>query len=184
MIELLEASADFARDLAAQRGVALEVLQADFYEIELPQRYEALLYFDSFGIGSDEDQQRLLRRIANWLTPNGQAIVEVGTPWYWSGVAKGRRVDLEVCLREYDFEVQQSRLIDRWWRNSQPETVLVQSLRCYSPADLKLLLHGTGLELTTIRAGNTIDFEPLRLRKNVSLAEAMTYYAVLKRKTH
>jgi hypothetical protein len=46
------------------------------------------------------------------------------------------------------------------------------------------LLHGTGLELTTIRAGNTIDFEPLRLRKNVSLAEAMTYYAVLKRKTH
>lgn len=179
MIELLEDSAKFAAGLAQEHAVPLTVLQGDFYTLELTKRFEMVLYFDSFGIGSDADQQRLLQRIATWLTPEGQAIIEVGTPWYWNTIAKGRTIDLGACFREYDFDVATSRLIDRWWRKKSPEKVLQQSLRCYSPADLELLLLGTGLKLVGLQAGNCIAYEPTRWLSKVPLAEAMTYYAVL-----
>ncbi len=182
MIELLQASSDFARTLATTEQVLLTVLQGDFYTLALPQTFDAVLYFDSFGIGSDADQQRLLKRMAAWLKPNGQVVVEVGTPWYWNEIAKGRQMDLEIGIREYDFDVEHSRLIDRWWRKAAPEEVVQQSLRCYSPADLELLLNGTGLELVDIKAGNAIAYEPTQWLTNVPLAEAMTYYALLQKK--
>lgn len=182
MIELLEDSTQYAQELAQAHQVDLHILQGDFYTITLPQTFDSVLYFDSFGIGSDADQQQLLNRIDHWLNINGKAIIEVGTPWYWNEVAKGRKMDLGACFREYDFDVATSRLTDSWWRKALPEVVLQQSLRCYSPADLELLLQGTSLELTTIRAGNCIAYEPTRWLKNVPLAEAMTYYAVLEKK--
>lgn len=182
MIELLEDSTQYAQELAKNHQVSLKVFQGDFYTIELSQTFEAVLYFDSFGIGSDADQQRLLQRVAAWLKPNGQAIIEIGTPWYWSGVAKGRTVDLGACFRKYDFEVRTSRLIDCWWHKKTPEKVVQQSLRCYSPVDLELLLAGTNLELLQVRPNNSIAYEPTRWLKNVSLSDAMTYYALLRKK--
>ena len=181
MIELLESSTCYAQQLAEEQEVVLTILQGDFYTVDLPQTFDTVLYFDSFGIGSDADQKRLLRRVATWLKPDGKALIEVGTPWYWNEIAKGRKVDLGGCFREYDFEVASSRLIDRWWRKEAPNEVVQQSLRCYSPADLELLLQGTGLEVVDIQAGNCIAYEPTRWRTRVSLPEAMTYYAVLQK---
>ncbi|MGH1338115.1 MAG: class I SAM-dependent methyltransferase [Aureispira sp.] len=181
MIELLEASTKYATTLAKEHQAPLTVLQGDFYTLELTQTFDSVLYFDSFGIGSDADQQRLLQRVATWLKPTGKALIEVGTPWYWNEIAKGRKVDLGACFRAYDFEVDTSRLIDRWWRKEAPEEVVQQSLRCYSPADLELLLQGTGLTVVEIQAGNCIAYEPTRWRSRVTLPEAMTYYAVLQK---
>ena len=73
-----------------------------------------ICYFDSFGIGTDEDQRRLLKRIRSWLKPNGCVIIEIGATWYWAGVAKGRSMDLGACYRQYDFDAPNSRLIDSW----------------------------------------------------------------------
>lgn len=182
MVELLEESTQHAQKLAKEHQTKLNILQGDFYTITLPQTFDTVLYFDSFGIGSDKDQQQLLERVADWLKPEGKAIIEVGTPWYWNEVAKGRKMDLGACFREYDFDVASSRLTDSWWRKAIPEAVLQQSLRCYSPADLELLLQTTSLELTAIRPGNCIAYEPTRWLKNVPLTEAMTYYALLEKK--
>jgi SAM-dependent methyltransferase len=181
-IELLESSTQYAKQLAEEYQLSIHVLQGDFYTLDLPQTFDAVVYFDSFGIGSDQDQQRLLNRVAHWLQPQGKALIEVGTPWYWNEVAKSRKVDLEVCFRQYDFDLITSRLIDAWWHKDYPETVVQQSLRCYSPADLELLLQGTNLELVNIQAGNAIAYDPTRWLKNVALEDAMTYYAVLQKR--
>ena len=53
--------------LSETHGVQPTVKQADFYTIQLPAaHYHAVCYWDGFGIGSDEDQRRLLRRGAGW----------------------------------------------------------------------------------------------------------------------
>lgn len=181
MIELLEASAEHARRLAKEHGVHLTVLQGDFYKFQLAQTFDAVVYFDSFGIGTDAEQRRLLQRVGQeWLVQGGQALIEVGTPWYWGGTANGRQMDLGACWREYGFEYHESRLVDRWWRKTDPKTVVSQSLRCYHPADLRLLLEGTGLRLSQIESGGAIVYEPeVQWIKSVPLEDAMTYYACL-----
>lgn len=181
MVELLEPSANHARKLAQEHDVDLRVYQDDFFAVELPQAFDLVLYLDSFGIGQDADQRRLLQRIGQqWLTGGGQALIEVGSPWYWGGPANGQRVDLGACWREYTFDVQESRLLDRWWRKEAPKTVVHQSLRCYHPADLRLLLEGTGLNLQQVHPGGTILYQPsLEWVKEAPLDLAMTYYALL-----
>ena len=86
------------------------------------------------------------------------------------------------CWRRYTFDVAESRLLDRWWRKAKPEMVVHQSLRCYHPADLRLLLEGTGLELQQVTPGGAIVYEPEPAWvKKVPLEEAMTYYAQMRR---
>jgi hypothetical protein len=42
---------------------SLRAIEGDFYETEPPGKFDVVAYFDGFGIGTDEDQRRLLRRI-------------------------------------------------------------------------------------------------------------------------
>ena len=67
--------------------VAINIQQGDFYTIEYQQSFDLICYFDSFGIGTDADQRRLLKRIETWLKPNGSVIIEVGATWHWAGIA-------------------------------------------------------------------------------------------------
>jgi SAM-dependent methyltransferase len=41
---------------------------------------------------------------------------------------------------------------DTWWDVARPDEKITQTLGCYTPADLLLLLEGTGLALTSIGA--------------------------------
>jgi SAM-dependent methyltransferase len=179
MVELLEESTNHAKRLASEMEVNLEVVQGDFYAVELDQTFDLICYFDSFGIGTDEDQRRLLKRIHSWLKPNGTVIIEIGATWYWAGIANGRSIDLGACIRQYAFDATNSRLIDSWWRKDDPETIVNQSLRCYTPVDIKMLLEGTGLKMNAIEAGGKVDYDKLEFIKKVPLQEAMTYYIKL-----
>ena len=179
MVELLEDSASHAQQLANQLGIALKVIQGDFYEVNFDTSFDVICYFDSFGIGSDADQRRLLKCIYNWMKPDACTIIEIGSTCYWSGVAKGRQMDLGACVRQYDFDAAECRLIDSWWRKSSPATVVHQSLRCYTPMDLKLLLTGTGLQLTNLKAGGKVNYDEMKFIKEASLQDAMTYYVQL-----
>jgi len=179
MVELLEESTNHAKRLASKMEVDLEVIQGDFYEVELEQKFDLICYFDSFGIGTDEDQRRLLKRIHSWLKPKGTVIIEIGATWYWAGIANGRSMDLGACIRQYAFDATNSRLIDSWWRKDDPETIVHQSLRCYTPADVDMLLEGTGLKMKAIEAGGKVDYDKLEFVKKVPLDEAMTYYIKL-----
>ncbi|HEU4679896.1 MAG TPA: class I SAM-dependent methyltransferase, partial [Terrimicrobiaceae bacterium] len=52
----------FARELAKGHR-NLKILEADFYKVKLSSRFDVVCFWDSFGMGSDADQRRLLRRV-------------------------------------------------------------------------------------------------------------------------
>jgi hypothetical protein len=60
------------------------------------------------------------------------------------------------------------------WHVADEAHVVTQSLRCYAPADLRLLLEETGLSLQTLEAYDTERYEHA-----VPLAQAMLYLAKL-----
>ena len=68
-IEFSPTRAPHIQALAQQpRQGSLTVLEADFYEVALAREFDVVCYWDGFGVGSDADQRRLLRRIATeWL---------------------------------------------------------------------------------------------------------------------
>jgi hypothetical protein len=84
-IEIQGELAAYTNELAAVvSGGSLRAIEGDFYATEPPGKFDVVAYFDGFGIGTDEDQRRLLRRIVGWLVPGGCALMDVLVPWYWS----------------------------------------------------------------------------------------------------
>ena len=84
-IEMQDELAEHTQDLAAVvTGGSLRAIAGDFYEVDPPGTFDVVAYFDGFGIGTDEDQVRLLHRIVGWLAPGGCALVDVLVPSYWA----------------------------------------------------------------------------------------------------
>ncbi len=170
-----------SRRLASERSdKRMTVIRGDFYTIDLDGRFDIVCYFDGFGVGEDADQQRLLNRIAGWLAPDGRAMVEIYTPWYWSKVA-GRVMEWEAVTRRYDYDSKSSRMLDSWWPKGDPTAAVTQSLRCYALDELRGLLEPTGLELENVRPGGAYDHDAGTYRDRAPLEEAMQYIATLKR---
>jgi SAM-dependent methyltransferase len=154
---------------------ALPLIKDDFYTVRLDGRFHAVSYWDGFGVGTDADQRRLLRRIATeWLEPDGVALIDVYNPLVWSR-RHGRQE--ERLARPEDgyphhlynlktFDPETCTATDTWWDADSPDDRISQRLRCYSPADLALLLEGTGLRLATKEADD--------------LQEQWSYLAVLR----
>jgi len=185
-VELIPAVAQNALELAAQpRKGLLRVIVGDFYDVELPDRYDIVCYWDGFGVGSDDDQRRLLKRVAGWLTPRGFALIEVYTPWYWSGIARsgmaGREMEFRGVCRRYGFDAEGSRMLDTWWPVGREAEAVAQSLRCYSLADLELLLKDTGLALESVEPRGAYDPAQDRFVEDAPLEQAMQYLAKLVR---
>lgn len=180
-VDLNPRAIDQARRLAAARtDRRMTVAHSDVYAIDLGESFDVVCLFDGFGVGEDEDQRTLLRRITEWLTPGGKAVIEVYTPWYWSKVA-GRVMRWENVSRRYDYDPSSRRMLDTWWLAGDPSTAVTQSLRCYEPSELRRLLESTGLELVHIRSGGAYDHDAKVYHKRVPLEEAMQYVATLRR---
>jgi SAM-dependent methyltransferase len=168
--------ADHTPRLAAEHDVPVTLVRGDFYTVDLDGRFDAVTYWDGFGVGTDNDQRRLLTRIArDWLTPGGFALIDVFNPFVWAaqhGVhehrdarpADGYPHELD---RAFTFDARTSIGTDTWWETAHPGRRLSQHLRCYTPADLTLLLTGTGLHLTDIHPDGDL------------LTTAWSYLAVL-----
>ena len=179
-IDLVVSACEHARDLAAEHGSdSVKVINGDFYTHEFPDPFDVVCYFDGFGIGTDADQRRLFGRIRNWLSQDGFALIEIGTPWYAASVS-GRGWTVGQGKRLYSFDAEGCRWNDRWWPIGKPEEALEQSTRCYSPADLRLLAEGTGLSIDEITPGGTVDWEAGKWLPNVPLERAMAYIATLR----
>lgn len=180
-IELVSLSAAHARRLTHDAAPGtLRIIEGSFYTVDLPEQFDAVCYWDGFGVGTDEDQQTLLRRIASWLKPSGVALIDINTPWYWAQVA-GRRMVTSAFIREYGFDADGCRMLDHWWSPEDEDQRVTQSLRCYSPQDLRLLLNGTSLKLAQIVPGGAVDYEANSYIPRVSLERAMQYCAHLRR---
>jgi SAM-dependent methyltransferase len=174
-IELQPMLADHIADLARTvEGGSLRSLAGDFYRVDPDGPFDVVGYFDGFGIGSDEDQRRLLRRIRDWLRMDGCALIDILTPWHFARTAGNEEEFPEgsgIRYRE-GFDAEGSRMTERMWRTGHEDDAVTQSLRCYAPADLRLLLEPTDLEL--------VDVEPYSDQwygEPVPLAGAMVYLA-------
>jgi SAM-dependent methyltransferase len=134
----------------------------DFYRVRLDGQFDVVCYWNGFGVGSDAEQRRLLRRIAtDWLRPGGVALIDVFNPFVWArwdGDEEHRTPDPDQGY-EYElfdrtsFDPVRCTAIDTWWEAGRPDDEISQVLRCYTPADLALLLSGTGLRLATMAMG-------------------------------
>ncbi len=191
-VEFAHSRAAFAQQLACKpRKGSLLVLEADFYTARLPGRFDLVTYWDGFGVGTDADQRRLLQRIArDWLEPNGMVLMDVFNPFKAAldsgseallDPLKGVEGSVKMVNRHY-FDPESSRWIDEWQPFDHPEHTLAQTLRCYSPADLMLLLEGTGLKIKHIEVdGKTISFEENLVKKGDSVLTDWSYLVQLAR---
>ena len=178
--ECCERINDHVNTHGTSRG-SICVVQGDFYQIDLAEQFDLVTYWDGFGIGTDDDQIRLLKRTSNWMKPEGRALIEVYSPLYASRTV-GRKVRFKTCTREYDFDTLHARWLDTWTYNDG--TVLTQSLRTYLPPDLDLLLRETDLDIEHIETLDAWDWETETLTKNAPLESAISYVACLKKATH
>jgi SAM-dependent methyltransferase len=161
------------RFVADGRQERLSIIEGDFYTVAVPGPFDVVCYFDGFGIGEDADQRRLLRRIAQWLAPGGCALLDVLTPWYWAA-RDGEAYQVRRASGQYTFDADACRMVDRMWPDTDPSQAVTQSIRCYAPADLRLLLEGTGLALVEYAP-----FSDERYTQPARLVEAMLYLAKL-----
>jgi len=160
-------------------GGSLQVVTGDFYAEDIAGPFGVVCYFDGFGIGTDADHQRLLQRIQRWLSPGGCALIDVFAPWYWAGRA-GTIEEFPTGSGVYyedGFDAHGCRMIERMWKDSDEDRSVNQSLRCYSPADLSLLLEKTGLALRTIEP-----YTDETYGRAAPLVDAMLYLACIERR--
>jgi SAM-dependent methyltransferase len=180
-VDLNPSALEHAGNLAALRDDnLLTAVLGDFYALDYRAEFDLVCYFDGFGIGEDDDQQRLLTLISDWLRPGGGALIEVYTPWYWSKVA-GREMQFGNAKRRYGYNADGQRMLDTWWPDGNTDSAITQSLRCYSPDELRELASGTALRLIDIKPGGAVDYERNAFLPNVPLDQAMNYLAWLTR---
>ncbi|WP_419893362.1 SAM-dependent methyltransferase [Oceanobacillus kimchii] len=180
VIELAENAVHYIYQLAKQEGVLskITIIHENFYKTELTEHFDVVCYWDGFGIGDDQEQQVLLKRIHRWLRPGGKVLIDIYTPWYWAKISV-RAMQIEKGLfRKYDFDAINCRMIDSWWKEGRETEKVTQSLRCYSPADLELLISDIPLTLTQCEPGGEMNYDRYIYIESVSLARAMSYLAI------
>lgn len=176
-LEYREQGSACAQALAAQHGVTLRTLTGDFYVADPGGPFDVICYWDGFGIGPDDEQRRLLRRLPDWLAPGGHVLLEVYAPSYWQKHVGFTRRTPEY-VQTYGYDADGARMTDTYAAaNGDTRT---QSLRCYAPADLRLLLEGTGLTLAAVRPGGRYDPDAGVWHPQAALAECMTWTATLR----
>jgi len=153
----------------------LTVINADFYAVEFEESFDVICYWDGFGLGSDSDQRLLVEKISSWLTPDGSVFLEIYTPWFWANKAAGVQISIGDAMREYGFDAFKCCLVDTWWLKENPTLKTSQHLRCYSPADLALLLSDINLSINDIYPGGCVDYENGTYQSDVPLHQAMSY---------
>ena len=181
VIELIDDAAQYIHKLAAEYDVLEKVtfINGDFYTAELDGRFDVVCYWDGFGIGSDEDQRTLLKRIPHWLNPNGCALIDIYTPWFWAKVAGQEMLLAGNMVRKYDFDAMNCRMLDTWWNKDDLSQTATQSLRCYSPADLNLLTRGLDLSVAYCEPGGAMDYEKGIYTEKAPMREALSFLAKL-----
>lgn len=175
--------------LESPRPGSLAMVEGDYYTVELDGRFDVVCWWEGFGLGSDADQRRMLRRIAHdWLAPGGCALVDVYNPARAARHA-GEAVHLDALpdvpgsvdmIERCHFDAVYGRWIDEWQPAADPERTLAQTIRCYTPADFLLLLEGTGLALKRIEVGGQeIDLQANQMMLSEPLLEAWGYLVQL-----
>jgi SAM-dependent methyltransferase len=143
-------------------------IQGDFLTAAIPGKFDAVCLFETFGMGSDADQRHLLQRIAGeWLLPDGVVLMDVYHPFGPVKCAGNEHlldrlegVPGSVDMTERStFDPVLCRWIDEWEPVQNKKAMRRQSVRCYTPADLLLLLETTPFKVVHTEF-NGVPFDP------------------------
>lgn len=186
----------YATELASlPRAGGMEVIQADFLELELARTFDFVTCWEGFGIGDDSLQRCLLGKIASsWLRNGGAAIMDVFHPYGAIKAAGSEKRykplvgvpgSVEMINRTY-YDPINAQWIDEWCPVDDPDQALAQALRCYTPKDLALLVEGTGLVIESLECrGTQLDLHRGEVCVDSPLLDAehdYTYLAVMRKK--
>lgn len=171
-VELVPEMVEYAQQL---QTLGVTSLCGSFYDIELPRQFDAVLYMDGFGVGTDAEQLQLLRRICDWLHNDGAALIDIYQPAYWQRTS-GRTMTLPGDVsRTYEYDEALDRMTDTWWSTDRPDEKMTQSLACYLPDDIHDLCKQADLEIVAYFPGGAMDFEAWEYHEVASLAECLSY---------
>lgn len=155
----------------------------DFYDVHLPQTFDAVVYIDGFGIGEDDDQLRLLQRIANWLTDDGYGLIDIYEPNYWANTYKSPiALNKEsTVFRQYNYNHENGRFTDTWWHIEAPHIKTTQSLKCYSIQDIHTLCEKAKLDIIGYFPNGAMDFENWTYKEVAPLDFCISYRIKVKK---
>ena len=173
-VELVPELVEYAKQFKNEN---ITSLCGSFYDIDLPETFDVLLYIDGFGVGEDSDQLFLLKRVYNWLKQDGMALIDIYNPNYWEK-ADGKSMYIDQSrkvLREYKYDKKNHRMLDVWWKEEMPEDTYTQSLACYSVEEIEKLCKEAGLKIIDIFPGGAMDWDEWKYYEKVSLEECLAY---------
>lgn len=178
-IEVVEEAIQSAKSLAEKFQAQVNFLQEDFFKFEPDKSYDLVYYLDGFGVGSDQDQEDLLKKINQWLSENGRAYIEVYNPKYWLKV-KGVQMTLsDHLIRTYDYDLSNHRMVDTWEEAGKKER---QSLRCYRLEEMKTMCQKSDLEIIQVFPGGAMDYDRGTYQEIASLDTCMLYKLILRKR--
>lgn len=149
-----------AREYEIMQERLLTFIKQDFNKFKTDKLFDVVCYWNGFGIGTDEDLRRLLVKMASeWLATNGCALMDIQNPFWWERWAGkkslGDKMELVV------FDPIKNQFTDTWWDKNEPQAKITQQMRCFAPADFKLLVEGTGLKIDKMEISEKSEHEYL-----------------------
>ncbi|MDW0117509.1 class I SAM-dependent methyltransferase [Sporosarcina thermotolerans] len=159
----------------------IDIHLGDFYTHEFAKQFDVVSYFDGFGIGSDDDQLTLLKRMKNWVTDDGTIIIDIYNPNYWRNIAAGKAMKIDVAERIYSFDEVGCRMVDSWWHKEKPDEIVTQSLRCYTIDEISTMCNKAGLTIIGIFPGGAMDFDNGAYVETATLSTCLSYRIKLKK---
>ncbi|HDR4106958.1 TPA: class I SAM-dependent methyltransferase, partial [Bacillus anthracis] len=153
---------------------------ADFYKINFEEKFDVVSYLDGFGVGTDEEQLVLLKRIHNWLKDDGCALIDIYQPLYWEK-ANGQEMPIYSAMRKYEYDSENARMLDHWWEKDSSNDIVTQSLRCYTIDEISNLCAEARFSIVGIFPGGAYDFEERKYKEQASLNECLSYRIKVKK---
>ena len=177
-VELVSELVSFAKEHSSS-DIAIHC--GDFYQINFEEKFDVVSYLDGFGVGTNDEQLFLLKRIKDWMKEDGCALIDIYQPLYWKKVS-GQEMPFSSAMRKYEYDSINERMLDHWWDPNQPNEIVTQSLRCYTVEEISDLCDEANLNIVAIFPGGAFDFEKSRYKEQASLHECLSYRIKVKKK--
>ncbi|MED1117014.1 class I SAM-dependent methyltransferase [Bacillus paramycoides] len=176
-VELISELVSFAKEHSSS-DIAIHC--GDFYQINFEEKFDVVSYLDGFGVGTNDEQLFLLKRINDWMKDDGCALIDIYQPLYWKK-ASGREMPIGSAMRKYEYDSENERMLDHWWETVSSNDIVTQSLRCYTLDEISNLCAEARLNIVGIFPGGAYDFEERKYKEQASLNECLSYRIKVKK---
>lgn len=175
-VELIKEMVEKAKSLNPDN---IETVHGSFYGVTIKHKFDAIIYIDGFGVGTDDDQLKLLKNIKYWLKDDGCALIDVYQPEHWKkadGVEMYlNRRDMPHIKRRYSYDFEENIMMDNWWHEKNEKLNNTQYLKCYTPDEIYNLCKQAGLNITGYFPHGAMDYESMKYHEHASLEECLSY---------